>query len=116
MVQVFNSYEEFNDRKDKTICGISVEFSVKYPDYLINNKTNIGCWNCVGCYRCVNCFECVSCIDCKDMLKSTSSTDCYGCVELTYSKSCSNQIGVMYGDNIKKINSIPLIPTYKFIK
>jgi len=59
--EIFNNYHSFLTRENKTINGVSVEFAEHYPDYIEDNETNIGCWNCRGCEECKWCEECRYC-------------------------------------------------------
>ena len=63
--QIFNSYQDFLNREDKTINGVSIKFSVEYPNYAEQNETNDGCWNCRSCSDCSYFSYCSYCIDCK---------------------------------------------------
>ena len=66
--KIFESYEDFLNREDKNINGVSEEFAAKYPDFEEQNDTNTGCWNCyncLNCYNCVNCYACESCSSCS---------------------------------------------------
>ena len=59
--KIFKSYDEFLNRKDKSLNGVSEGFSKNNPNYLIENKTNVGCWNCSHCDDCSGCFDCDDC-------------------------------------------------------
>ena len=52
---IFQSYEEFSNRKFKSINGVSLEFAKENPDFRDMNKTNIGCWNMLHCKECLLC-------------------------------------------------------------
>jgi len=67
--QIFKTYQDFINRKDKKINGVSVVFSEDNPDFIEQNKTNKGCWNCSGCYDCSDCSGCYDCYDKKISIK-----------------------------------------------
>lgn len=50
--QIFKTYKDFTDRKDKTVNGVNEEFAKKHPDYEKDNESNVGCWNCTYCKDC----------------------------------------------------------------
>ena len=43
--EIFNSYEEFRKRPNKSINGVSRKFALAYPDFISQNSTNKGCFN-----------------------------------------------------------------------
>ena len=59
--KIFKSYEDFLNRADKEVNGVSEDFAAKHPDYEKQNDTNIGCWNCYDCHYCEFCEYCESC-------------------------------------------------------
>ncbi len=63
--EIYKSYEEFLEREDKELNGVSVGFSKNNQDYVKQNETNEGCWNCQGCYYCYDCSYCSYCYDCS---------------------------------------------------
>ncbi len=72
---IFESYDAFLNRKDKTANGVSTQFANKHPNWKEMNETNQGCWNCAECEDCLFCVECEECVECSF---------CWGCVELQY--------------------------------
>ena len=58
---MYNSYEEFCKREDKTHNGILNESLDEVPDYNKDGATNIGCWECIKSTYCVNCTWLVNC-------------------------------------------------------
>ena len=44
--KIYKSYEHFENRKDRTVNGVSPVFAKIYPDWGKMNNTNIGSWNC----------------------------------------------------------------------
>lgn len=80
--EVFNSYEDFLKRKDKSINGVCKKFIAIAPNYKKDNKTNTACWNCEGCINCNNCINsarCVGCEYCVDCIDLTNSSYCREC-------------------------------------
>ena len=71
--QVFKSYSDFLKRVDKTVNGVSEDFAKKNTDYLENNNTNKGCWNCKGCSDCFDCSGCSGCFACVDLENKESN-------------------------------------------
>jgi len=49
--QIFKNYDDFFERQDKNINGVSEEFAKKFPNYAEMNQTNTGCWDCYNLYR-----------------------------------------------------------------
>ncbi len=64
--EIFESYDAFLNRKDKTANGVSTQFANKYPNWKEMNETNTGCWNCVECEDCSSCKECKTCQMCVE--------------------------------------------------
>lgn len=60
--KIFRSYLDFLHREDLTINGVSHKFAKKHPNYIEDNMTNIGCWNC---YKCIGCRYSKNCINIK---------------------------------------------------
>ena len=58
MTLIFNSYQEFLNREDEDINGVSTAFAEAYPNYGKDNETNKGCWNCSYCSDCSGCSGC----------------------------------------------------------
>jgi hypothetical protein len=42
--QIFKSYDEFLQREDKSVNGVSDEFAQRHVNYAEQNETNTGCW------------------------------------------------------------------------
>lgn len=63
--QIFKSYEDFLERADKKINGVSEDFAAKHPDFEESNESKSGCWNCYDCKNCESCNWCVSCELCN---------------------------------------------------
>jgi len=108
--KIFKSYDEFLNRKDKNLNGVSEGFSKNNPNYLIENKTNVGCWNCSDCYDCSHCDDCSDCSGCSDCygchdccrcfrcFRCSGCSDCYGCSD--------NPGQRVISENIPKIENI----------
>jgi len=64
---IFENFEEFEKREDKTANGFSAAFAKLYPNYEKHNETNEGCWNCTFCYYCDDCRYCVDCRLCSNL-------------------------------------------------
>lgn len=91
--EVFENYEEFENREDVTINGVSrkvFENIYAWENPVIkglirmrkDNVTNIGCWNCVDCTNCVDCHNldnCHNCSDCEHCKDSTNLVNCHNC-------------------------------------
>ena len=67
-IQIFKDYDEFLNRSDKSVNGVTQKFLDE--NYLILEhlqlKNCIGCFNCFNCKDCINCKDCLNCEDCKD--------------------------------------------------
>ena len=127
--RVFKSFQDFLNRKDLEVNGVSEEFLNTYTDAIEDNESNISCWNCYGCrdcrndqecIRCVYCVECEGCIDCRycsrcnQCSRCEESTGCVGCHNCSY---CTDSVQREYchlcinGINLKRVypgNSYPL--------
>lgn len=79
--QIFNSYDEFKDREDKSVNGCTQRFldrnNLTFEQFVEMNSTNEGCWQCIGCKGCVDCKDCLRCEDCEDCV---DCVDCIRCV------------------------------------
>ena len=94
--QIFKDYSAFLNREDLEINGVSQEFADQNPNYLTENETNKGCWNCSYCSDCYGCYDCSYCSRCSDC------SYCYGCYR------CYRCYGLK---NVKESDSkIPMIP------
>ena len=80
--QIFKDYAEFVKRLDKKINGVSPAFAENNAEFLSDNETNLGCWNCRSCRYCRDCLSCRYCIDCTDC------SDCRDCRYCSYCLSC----------------------------
>ena len=106
--QIFENYEAFLKRDDLTINGVSQEFANKNPNYLTENETNKGCWNCSDCSRCSYCYRCSDCSDCSDCSYCSDCSRCSDCSDCSYCYGCSRYYGLK---NVKESDSkIPMIP------
>ena len=61
--KIFKTREDFLNREDKDVNGVSEEFAKDYPDYEKKNETNEACWNCSDCSCCSDCSGCRGCSD-----------------------------------------------------
>jgi len=102
--KIFKSYDEFLNRKDKSLNGVSEGFSKNNPNYLIENKTNVGCWNCSGCSHCFDCAHCYDCYDCSDCARCAHCYRCAGCYRCADCSDCYGQRVII--ENIPKIENI----------
>ena len=64
--QIFKNYEDFLNRKDREINGITKEFAEEHKINLDEDRGNDGCWNCSDCSDCHDCYDCSRCHDCSD--------------------------------------------------
>jgi hypothetical protein len=90
--KVFKSYEDFLNREDKTLNGVTEEFFEAYKSGIYDSD-NEGCWNCKSCSDCVGC---VNCRDCQSSTNCINSNLCYnsedlvGCNDCDFSQKCVN--------------------------
>lgn len=47
--KIFKNFAEFSKRENKDVNGVTTDFSKANPNYIKENKTNKGCWNCSDC-------------------------------------------------------------------
>ena len=120
MTQIFNSYEEFLQRQDKAINGVSPEFASTHPDYSEQNETNLGCWNCrycsdcrycrycSYCSYCSYCIDCSYCSYCSYCIDCSDCSYCSDCSDCSYCSSCSDKEGDLVIPQIEGIHSAVL--------
>ena len=65
----FKTRREFNLRENKKINGVNENFAAKHENYIKDNKTNKGCWNCSDCNNCHDCSSCFHCSNCFECFK-----------------------------------------------
>lgn len=94
--QIFNSYQEFQEREDKTINGVSQNVALIIKDWESDNETNQGCWNCTRCTGCVDCYDCYDCHDCTDCTTCSHSSSCNNCNSV---QSCVGCVGISQTSN-----------------
>lgn len=90
--KIFNSVNDFINREDKTLNGVSLEFVAKYPNWEKENQTNIGCWDCYNCTECTYSYNLNSCHKCND---------CYFCVHCINCIRCVICKGIQNGNDIE---------------
>ncbi len=73
--EIFKSYRDFINREDKEVNGVNEEFAAEHPEYVKDNETNKGCWNCSDCSGCSDCSRCSRCSDCS---RCSGCSDCSG--------------------------------------
>jgi len=86
--QIFETYDQFQNRKDKSVNGVSPEFARAYPNWRQMNETNAGCWNCVNCKGCSDCINCDRCNDCVNCYGCGWCTDCDNCTDCNHCANC----------------------------
>ena len=90
-VQIFKNYEEFLQRQDKTINGVSEEwlddYGLTFDDIKLINCE--GLWNCDNCEGCINCENCFNCLNCTYCIKCIGCVDCTCCSNAYECKNCS---------------------------
>ena len=87
---VFPSYDAFLARSDKSLNGVSEAFAKKHPNYVEDNRSNEGCWECVGCKGCYRCMRSVDCYRCSGCVDIRVCTMCIDCGDMYNCESCSN--------------------------
>lgn len=94
--EVFESYEAFLARPDKTVNGVTGNVADVLPDYELDNATNQGCFNTsrsTGCVDCMdsftlkNCADCTTCSFCESCVDCSYTTGSIGCVGLTHARN-----------------------------
>ena len=75
LLQVFDSYLDFENREDKKVNGFSKEMvdliierygSFEIEKWKDDQESNIGCWNCIHCTDCESCYDCRHCDACTN--------------------------------------------------
>ena len=87
VLQEFKNYDEWLDRKDKSINGYKKGNTSAKNAKLINC---VGCWNCVDCKDCDNCEDSIGCSGCTDCSGCVDCSKCIGCHNCTNLKGRSN--------------------------
>jgi len=83
--QIFKNYQEFKNRPNKDVNGVTQELVDEMVkgnpnyDYIRDNATNTGCWNCYRCRECKDCISCKFSFDCSDC---TYCNSCQCCTQL----------------------------------
>lgn len=78
-VEIFKDCEEFYNREDKYINGVSEEF-LSDNDLTLDNVNLvdcIGCWNCANCINCDYCEYCEYAVDCFGEDDYIGSANCF---------------------------------------
>ena len=83
--KIFENYDSFFKREDKSINGVTEHFAKKHSIDLDLDNENYGCWNCKGCRYCEYCKDCMGCFNCKDC---NECNDCYECYDW---EACENE-------------------------
>ncbi|WP_273993977.1 hypothetical protein [Vibrio parahaemolyticus] len=95
--EIFENYNNFKQRLNKKVNGVSKKFAEKHPNYQEMNLTNTGCWECVDssdCLACIRCYDCTNCNGCSDCTRCVFCSDsvyciaCYECDGCTYCTTC----------------------------
>lgn len=90
---IFDTYEDFKNRENEAINGVSPFFAKANPDFEKQNETNMGCFNCIDCTYSKHSVDCVSCEN------VTSCHDCFECVNCIGCVSCKNCEGCDYSED-----------------
>ena len=75
--QIFKSYEDFKNRPDKAVNGVSEDFAAKFDNWQEMNDTNEGCWGCIDCHACKNMHFSKGCTFCKNGDDGNYYVDCH---------------------------------------
>ena len=90
--EIFNSYEEFLNRPNKSINGVIASFALEHPDYISQNSTNKGCFNLTNCTNCVDCKWCCGSHNCHYCRYCCHCNDCNDCIKCSFCYNCNNCI------------------------
>lgn len=93
---VFNTYQDFTARRNKSVNGVHVGYASENPGYRADNATNTGCWECKGCTDCV---ECTRCRDCHDCRRSQNCIECKSIVGSSDCRACFDSDLILYCTN-----------------
>lgn len=86
--QIFNSYQEFQEREDKTINGVSPEYAKRNPNYQEDNATNQGCYESSGCTGSIDCLQSWNLKDCTNCSTCSNSENCNNCSYCSWCYAC----------------------------
>lgn len=106
ITRIYENYEYFSQRKNKTENGVSVIFSIQNPNWEQDNKTNEGCWNCSRCSRC---SECYGCYDCSDCSRCSACHYCYDCYQIAQKSEGKELKGALQKENTIAGLKVPVI-------
>ena len=77
MLRIYRDYEDFQNRLDKNINGVTQDFYDSNRGK-ISLPNSYGCWNC---NKCNNCYDCVNCYNCEVCLGCENCKNCIGLIE-----------------------------------
>ena len=80
--EIFPDYKTFTQRPDILTNGVCPLHAKTHPNYVADNLSNVGCWNCVECENCKECVRCLQCTECDAVTDSRECRDCYYCDEI----------------------------------
>ena len=92
-IQIFKDYDEFCNREDKSVNGVSQHFLSQKNRALetINLNNCEGCWECKDCENCrdcVKCYDCKNCDNCFHCVKCENCENCKGCGSCENCENC----------------------------
>ncbi len=74
-IKIFKNFDEFKNRANKKINGVSPEFAKKHPNYQKDNLYNLGCWNCTNCKYCIDCDSCTDLDKCLNYTNASNISE-----------------------------------------
>jgi uncharacterized protein YjbI with pentapeptide repeats len=74
-IKIFKNFDEFKNRANKRINGVSPEFAKKHPNYQEDNLYNLGCWNCTNCKYCIDCDSCTNLDKCLNYTNASNISE-----------------------------------------
>lgn len=94
--EIFESYEAFLQRSDKTVNGITANVAAVISDWEKDNETNQGCFNSTRCKGSVDCLDSYCLTDCTDCTTSSFLDSCNDC---SYCTVCVGCVGLTHASN-----------------
>lgn len=91
--RIYNDCGDFRERANIMDNGVSKDFALAHPNYIQDNATNKGCFNCLnttnshGSYNCFNCTNvhlCGELTNCSFCYMSVGMSNCGSIVQCMY--------------------------------
>ena len=110
--EIFKTYRDFIDRKDKDINGVSEDFYRLHPNYL---ETIVNCNNLQGCWNVKNLTNCSDLLDCKfvgELSNCSNLQSLFSCYSFDY---VNNVFNLSFCNQFKDVFEVKNIYSISFL-